>query len=242
MKKHLGDGWYFDTKATMADFEYIRSWMTEGFKQGLKGYTLYHNLDNSIRSSFEKKKAVVLRYNAIAEGYISYSLDKETRTIMCYTMAISPRHARQGHGTQLMKAMMQYFSHKCAAMVLFDVNPVSSKLGKKMGFRLYTHEDYKPYGYLNNMWNSLLPIRRQNKTAKRRLVVWDRSYADMHRPPLYSWSLNFKRDKKPIVHAVHPEWTIGIVEDGKLVREYNAKRFPYFLRGHGWFICVESPM
>ena len=75
------------------------------------------------------------------------------------------------------------------------------------------------------MVKTLVDTRRQNRNANVRFVVWGNSYADINSQPKYSWSLNFRRNKKPIICSIDYEWTVGIIQDKKVVYSGIAKRF-----------------
>ena len=75
------------------------------------------------------------------------------------------------------------------------------------------------------MVKTLVDTRRQNRNANVRFVVWGNSYADINSQPKYSWSLNFRRNKKPIICSIDYEWTVGIIQDKKLFTQELLNAF-----------------
>lgn len=82
-----------------------------------------------------------------------------------------------------------------------------------------------------DMFKILIKARKQNRRANLRFAVWDNCCGDTSAEPIYSWSLNFQRDKKPIVHYCYGDWTVGIIKDGLSLGGGPAKHFCDILRG-----------
>lgn len=81
------------------------------------------------------------------------------------------------------------------------------------------------------MLKILIKARKQNRRANIRFAVWDNYCYDTSAEPIFSWSLNFQRDKKPIVHYCYGDWTVGIIKDGLSLGSGRAKHFCDILRG-----------
>ena len=91
-----------------------------------------------------------------------------------------------------------------------------------------------------SMFKILVDTRKQNSNAKIRFVVWSDRYADTNTKPFYSWSLNFLRDKKPIIRSIDYEWTVGIIKDNKVVFSYIAKHFFDIFPLGGNYIYIDE--
>lgn len=91
-----------------------------------------------------------------------------------------------------------------------------------------------------SMVKILVDTRKQNSNAKIRFVVWNDCYADTNTKPFYSWSLNFLRDKKPIICSIDFEWTVGIIKDNKVVYSYIAKHFFDIFPVGGNYIYIDE--
>ena len=91
-----------------------------------------------------------------------------------------------------------------------------------------------------SMVKILVDTRKQNYNAKIRFVVWNDCYADTNTKPFYSWSLNFLRDKKPIIRSIDFEWTVGIIKDNKVVYSYIAKHFFDIFPIGGNYIYIDE--
>lgn len=76
-----------------------------------------------------------------------------------------------------------------------------------------------------DMFKILIKARKQNRRANIRFAVWDNCYDDISAEPIFSWSLNFQRDKKPIVHYCNGDWTVGIIKNGQSLGGGSAKHF-----------------
>ena len=84
---------------------------------------------------------------------------------------------------------------------------------------------------IDEMFKILINTRKQNRRANIRFAVWDNYCYDTSVEPIFSWSLNFQRDKKPIVQYCDGDWTVGIIKDGLSLGGGRAKRFCDILRG-----------
>lgn len=212
-------------KVTMNDFEYISEWLTDAYNNHKepKGYGLYHNLKGFIYDAFVEQTAYVLRYKGKAVAFLTFSPPSEDCIrIIFRAVCVKPDFLRMGLATYLHKSAIKYYQKRgCLVAILWNVCTESYKLGKSMG--LVRKIDKNPNEI--SMVKTLIDIRKQNRNAKIRFVVWDNDYADTNAKPIYSWSLNFLRDKKPIIRSIDFEWTVGIVQNNKVVYYSIAKRF-----------------
>ena len=83
---------------------------------------------------------------------------------------------------------------------------------------------------IDEMFKILIETRKQNRSANIRFAVWDNCCDDTNAEPIFSWSLNFQRDKKPIVQYCDGDWTVGIIKDGLSLGGGPAKHFCDILR------------
>lgn len=213
-------------KATMTDFKDISEWLKDAFEnhKELYGYALYHNLNGFILDAFKEQNAFVLRYEGKAVAFLTFIPPcEECIRITFDAVCVKPDFLRMGLASFLHKsAIVHYQKRGCLVAELWNVCTESYKLGKSMGF--VKKKEEKETDEVS-MVKTLVDTRRQNRNANVRFVVWGNSYADINSQPKYSWSLNFRKDKKPIIHSIGFEWTVGIIQDKKVVCHGIAKRF-----------------
>lgn len=228
----------FIKKATMNDFQYISEWLTDAYNNGIKGYSLYHNLNNHILNAFINHNVFIIRHNGKAIGFLTFSPpEKEDITIIFRIVCIKPDFCRMGIATYLHEKAIEHFMSKgCMVAELYDVCEESFKLGTSMGFKEKIEYNSKDQ---TSMVKILTNHRKQNHIAKIRFVVWN-SY-DTAKPPILSWSLNYHKNKKPIIHYVWYDWMVGVVKDGKIIRTDKAKYFFNVLpRGENYIFIDEN--
>lgn len=213
-------------KATMDDFKDISEWLKDAFEnhKEFKGYGLYHNLDGFIHEAFKEQKVFVLRYKGKAVAFLTFMPpSEESIRIIFDAVCVKPDFLRMGLATYLHESAIEYYKKRgCLVAELYHVCNESYKLGKSLGF--VKKKEEKETDEVS-MVKTLVDTRRQNRNANVRFVVWGNSYADINSQPKYSWSLNFRRNKKPIICSIDYEWTVGIIQDKKVVYSGIAKRF-----------------
>ena len=213
-------------KATMDDFKDISEWLKDAFEnhKELYGYALYHNLNGFILDAFKEQKVFVLRYKGKAVAFLTFMPpSEESIRIIFDAVCIKPDFLRMGLATYLHETAIEYYKKRgCLVAELYHVCNESYKLGKSMGF--VEKKETKETSIVS-MVKILTDARRQNRNANVRFVVWDKCYGYTNSEPKYSWSLNFRRNKKPIICSIDYEWTVGIIQDKKVVYSGIAKRF-----------------
>lgn len=213
-------------KATMTDFKDISELLKNAFEnhKELYGYALYHNLNGFILDAFKEKKVFVLRYEGKAVAFLTFiPPSEECIRITFDAVCVKPDFLRMGLASFLHKSAIEHYQKRgCLVAELWNVCTESYKLGKSMGF--VKKKEEKETDEVS-MVKTLVDTRRQNRNANVRFVVWGNSYADINSQPKYSWSLNFRRNKKPIICSIDYEWTVGIIQDKKVVYSGIAKRF-----------------
>lgn len=227
-------------KPTMNDFEYISEWLTDAYNnhKELKGYTLYHNLNGFIHDAFVEHTVFVIRHKGKAVAFLTFSPPKDGIKITFRAVCVNPNFLRMGLATYLHKSAIKHYQKRgCLVAELWNVCRESYKLGISMGF-IQKREKIKSDKI--SMFKILVDTRKQNSNAKIRFVVWGDRYADTNTKPFYSWSLNFLRDKKPIIRSIDYEWTIGIIKDNKVVFSYIAKHFFGILPLGGNYIYIDE--
>lgn len=128
-----------------------------------------------------------------------------------------------GLATYMHESAIEYYKKRgCLVAELYHVCNESYKLGKSLGF--VEKKETKETSIVS-MVKILTDTRRQNRKANVRFVVWDNCYGDTNLEPIYSWSLDFRRNKKTIICSIDYEWTVGIIQDKKVVYSGIAKRF-----------------
>ncbi len=226
-------------KPSMDDFEYISKWLKDAFdNKVLRGYALYNNL-NWIRDAFETHTVFVLRYKGKAVAFLTFSPPYEDSIQIVFRMVcVKPDFLRMGLATYLHKSAIEHFQKRgCLVAELWNVCSESYKLGKSMGFIKKQEES----NYVS-MVKILIKTRKQNCRAKIKFVVWDNCCGKTDTKPIYSWSLNFQRDKKPIIHYIgNYNWTVGIVKEDSTVCSGTAKYFfPKIFPGSGKYIYISE--
>lgn len=190
--------------------------MKEAFEKKLPNSGLFHNLD---KEDFEQGKVIVYRYEGKAEAILTYSHSDKDLTF--YIMSLNPQFHHQGIGTRFMTDVLNYFKKKgCVVADFYEPTKKGHRLVKRLGAVKKEHP-YHPDKY---MLLKMVPFRKQNWTAKRRLVMWKEYPRDGQKPD-YSWSLNFTRDKKPILAYAFYDWYLGIIQDGKCIYTDKVKYF-----------------
>ena len=196
-----------DFHPTMEDYEYIHSWMTDAYKKELPNSDLVYNIRPE---NFEEGAIAVLRINGKAEAVQRYSAN--SRKVTFRILSLNPKYHHQGIGFYFKNALIDYF--KGMGIVVAEVYEASKKglrLANKLGFKL-KEDPYNPNEY---RYKLLIDVRKQNWTARRRIVIWKDYYNN--RTPDYSWSLNFTRNKRPILAYAFKDWFIGIIENDEVI-------------------------
>lgn len=219
-----------DYRPTYADFEYIYQWMKTAFEQEVKGGTLFYNI-NIIEAAFQKHRVCVLRINGKVEGFITH-LGDENKRITFEIISINPEFHHRGLGQYFQTAVIEHFKKKGMLMaVIYEPSNKGLRLSNKLAFKpMYDWMNDKPDKH--NRYTYLVPRRRQCWKAKTRLVLWQGEVSlDRLRAPDMSWSLDFSRDKKPILQHTNQDFYLGIVENGVVMYLEKVK---YFMNGI-WF-------
>lgn len=210
----------------MYDFMDISEWLKDAFEnhREFKGYGLYHNLDGFINEAFKEQKVFVLRYKGKAVAFLTFMPpSEESIRIIFDAVCVKSDFLRMGLATYLHECAIEYYKKRgCLVAELYHVCNESYKLGKSMGF--VEKKETKETSIVS-MVKIVTDTRRQNRNANVRFVVWDKCYGYTNSEPIYSWSLNFRRNKKPIICSIDYEWTVGIIQDKKVVYSGIAKRF-----------------
>ena len=218
-----------DKKPTMDDYDYISNWMKEAFENELDGYSLYRNINGFIYDAFVENSVFVLRYKGDAIAFLTFSPPAEDSIIIIFRIVcVHPNFLRMGLATYLHKMAIEHFKKQgCLVAELWDVSPKTHRMGKSMGF---IEKKKMNKDGIDEMFKILIETRKQNRRANIRFAVWDNCCYDTSAEPIFSWSLNFQRDKKPIVHYCYGDWTVGIIKDGLSLGGGRAKHFCDILR------------
>lgn len=143
--------------------------------------------------------------------------------VLGFIRTVVPDFLRMGLATYMHESAIEYYKKRgCLVAELYHVCNESYKLGKSLGF--VEKKETKETSIVS-MVKILTDTRRQNRKANVRFVVWDNCYGDTNLEPIYSWSLDFRRNKKTIICSIDYEWTVGIIQDKKVVYSGIAKRF-----------------
>lgn len=226
-------------RASNKDWEDIKKWLTVAYNSNdrLEGYDLYRNLNGFITDAFADKNLFVLRYKRKAVAFLTFSPpSRKSIRIIFRIVCVKPDFLRMGLATLLLNSAIEYYQKRgCLVAELWEVNSESKKLGKSMGFI-----EKKEKGKAKDMFKILIDSRKQNRNANIRIVAWDDYTSNTNKRPLYSWSLNFLRDKQPIVCKIGYEWTIGIIQKGKIVYADIAKNFFNVIPSGGPYMYINE--
>lgn len=220
----------------MNDFLHISNWMKYGFDKGFEGYELSHNIED-IKEDILKQRALVLRINHVAIAFLTFdSFNKNDKKVTFRMTAVHPDYRRKGLVSMLHNKAIDYFKAKgCIIAEIWKVNPMSKRMSEKIGFKV---EYVKTTNDCIWMYKLLTDYRKQNKTAKKAFVVWKGWDTDCS--PIYSWSLNLKNNKKPIIKCIDCSWEVGIMIDGKLVSHNAAKHFFNVMPEHEDYLYLDT--
>ena len=208
-----------DLFPTIQDYGYIYTWMKDAFDKKLPNSGLFHNLH---KEDFEKGNVIVYRHEGKAEAILTYS--RYDNALVFYIISLNPQFHHQGIGTRFMTDVLNYFRKKgCVVADIYKPTKKGLRLLKHLG-AIKKEDPDRPDQY---MYLKLIPSRKQNSTAKRRLVIWKNEPRKDQKPD-FSWSLNFKRNKKPILSYAYYDWFLGVIQNGKCIRSDNVKRFKQF--------------
>lgn len=228
-------------KPSINDFEYISEWLTDAYNnhKELKGYALCHNLKGFIHDAFVEHTVFTIRYKGKSVAFLIFSPPREDcLRIIIRAVCVKPVFLRMGLATHLHKKTIEYYQKQGVLVAeLWNVCRESYQLGKSMGF-VKIIENIKSNEM--SMFKILINTRKQNRNAKIRFVVWGSSYADTNTKAIYSWSLNFQRDKKPIIRSIDFEWTVGIIKDNEVVDYGIAKHFWDIFPIGGNYIYIDE--
>lgn len=203
-----------DLHPTIQDYEYIYTWMKEAFEKKLPNSGLFHNLH---KEDFEKGKIIVYRHEGKAEAIMTYG--RYDQEVTFYIMSLNPQFHHQGIGTRFMIDVLNYFRKKgCIVADFYEATKKGYRLIKHLGAKK-KEDPYHPEEY---MFIKIVPSRRQNWVARRRLVVWkDTPFGESM--PDFSWSLNFDKNKIPILTYAFYDWYFGIVQDDEIIYQGKIK-------------------
>ena len=205
-----------DLHPTIKDYEYIYIWMKVAFDKNLPNSGLFHNLN---KEAFDEGRVIVYRHKDNAEAFVTYRICDKVLTL--YIMALNPQYHHQGIGTSFLTNVLNHFQKK--GYIIADFYEPTLK-GLRLVKRLGAIKKENPYNPNEFMYLKLFPSRKQNWTAKRRLVMWKDELQDDQKPDC-SWSLNFTRDKKPILAYAFYDWILGIIQNGECIYKEKVKRF-----------------
>ena len=226
-----GKKFKIDLHPTIQDYEYIYTWMKEAFEKKLPNSGLFHNLH---KEDFEEGKVIVYRHEGKAEAFLTYG--RYDQEVTFYIMSLNPQFHHQGIGTRFMTDVLNHFRKKgCVVADLYE----PSKKGLRLVKRLGAMDKENPYQHSKIMYLRLLPSRRQNWTAKRRVVMWKTEPREGQKPD-YSWSLSFRRDKKPILAYAYYDWFLGIMQDGECIYTNKVKKFKEFEKSEYLYVTSDS--
>lgn len=189
-----------DFHPTMEDYEYIRTWMMDAYNEELPNSTLIKAVSYD---DFKNGSIVVYRINGKAEAFAMFrAFSKVVRFEILY---LNYKYHHKGIGRHIMHELINHFKQN--GIVVAEVYQPSLnglRLAKELGF-----SEIKDNSSKDILTKFLVDSREQSKRAKRRLVLWKGDYGKKRVD--YSWSLNFSRDKRPILTYAYKDWTYGIV-------------------------------
>lgn len=193
-----------DFRPTFNDYKYVHTWMTVAYKKGLPNSDLIKNISYE---DFKKGRIVVYKINGKAEAFmLYYTLPK---VVVFQILYLNYKYHHKGIGRQFMHELIEHFKNEGKVVAeAFQPSLNGLRLVKELGF-VSIEDNRASKDFLTKF---LVDPREQSRRAKRRLVLW-KNYERKKRVD-YSWSLNFSRDKRPILTYAYKDWTYGIVDNG----------------------------
>ena len=230
---------HLDKEPTMGDFEYISNWMKDAYEKELDGYDIYRNINGMIHEAFVGHSVFVLRYRGNAVAFLTFRKPVgDCINIIFRIVCVHPNYTRMGLARYLHKMAIEHFKEQgCLVAELWNVRFATYRMGKSMGF---AKRNKMVKSETDDMFKILIKTRMQNRRADIRFAVWDNCCGDTSADPILCWSLNFRRDKKPIVHYCNGDWTVGIFKDGKSVSAGSAKDFCNIFPLGGDYIYINE--
>lgn len=202
-----------DKNIHIDDYEYIKNWLYDDYIERNDGTGLYCNLE-IIRKSIQRKEALVYRKNGLADGILTFT--PYGKVIKADIISVNPKLRHQGVGRSFVESYLSYFKKKGFLCVeTSDVTPEGKRLCRSTKFKTLEVKYQGPNELLYH--KMLVETRKQNWTAKNRIVIWENERSADGEPD-FSWSLNFSRNKKPIIHYAFPDWHVGVVVDREIIK------------------------
>lgn len=192
-----------DFHPTIKDFEHVHSWMMDAYNKDFPNSDLIKNISYE---DFEKDRIVVYKINGNAEAIMMYyTLPK---VVVFQILYLNYKYHHKGIGKQFMFDLIEHFKREGKVVAeAYQPSLNGLRLVKELGF-VAIEDNPSSKDFLTKF---LVEPRAQSKRAKRRLVLW--KYLGKKRVD-YSWSLNFSKDKRPILTYAYKDWTYGIVYNG----------------------------
>lgn len=190
-----------DFHPTKQDYEHVHSWMMDAYNKKLPNSNLIKNISYE---DFEMGRIAVYKINGKAEAFmLYYSLPK---VVVFKVIYLNYKYHHKGIGKHFMLELIEHFKHEGKVVAeVFQPSLNGLRLVKELGF-VAIKDNRSSKDYLTKF---LVEPREKSKRAKRRLVLWKDGYEKKRVD--YSWSLNFSRDKRPILAYAYKDWTYGIV-------------------------------
>lgn len=208
MKKYI-----LDKNIDIDDFDYIKNWLYDDYIERNDGTGFYCNLD-IINKSIQNKGALVFRKNRLAEGILTFRTNG--KLVEAEIIAINPKLRHQGFGKAFVESYLSYFKKKGIYCVkTTHVTKDGKRLCRSTNFKVLRGAYQGSHELLYH--KILVETRKQNWTAKNRIVLWENEISG-EGIPNYSWSLNFSKSKKPIIHYAFPDWHVGVMVNDEIVK------------------------
>lgn len=165
-----------------------------------------------------------LEGRAAADGFITYlGIDKK---IIVEIICIKQDLRHKGIGRGFVNDYIEYFKKRNILVVEIDnvITSEGNNLCISTGFKKLVKPNEED---ITQFYKPLTrDCRKENWTANRRIVLWNKESFDSSCPPDMSWDLDFKNDKAPILEYAYKDWYVGIVENNQII-EYGMVKYFY---------------
>ena len=205
MKEPLEDI-VFITKPIEKDLQDIKSWCED------------YNYSNA-ESAFKRNNLFVIHYLDKAIAFLCYRREKIVATIDFAEVQSIFRNMQVG-GYMLESTLKHFKQTRIKIAELYCTSIKSHRHAKRHGFIPIkkAHDDKKW------MFRPLVETRKPRKNSKVLFAIWKNTMGSYDQKPDVSWALDQDLEH-PIIAYCYGDWTVGIIDNGNVVKETVFKRF-----------------
>ena len=205
MKEPLEDI-VFITKPNEKDLQDIKSWCED-----------YNYID--AERAFKRNNLFVIHYQDKAIAFLCYRREKIVVTIDLAEVQSKYRNMQVG-GFMLESALKHFKRTRIKITELYCTSKKSHRHAKRHGFiPIKKAHDDKDW-----MFRPLVETRKPRKKSKVLFAIWKNTIGSYDQKPDVSWSMDQDLEH-PIIAYCYRDWTVGIIDNGNVIKETVFKRF-----------------